>query len=298
MKKIVVILLLILPFVLIYSVSFTGRILSQYTHIPVERLVLLDENANEYEDGTTIQLGKGEIYTMRVKVLPELANNQEFTIANLESTVCEVSEETLQITALEYGTSEIVLTSKDTFVTFSFKVRVADDDIQEIVVNKTQLELGIGKSETIEVGILPITTLPENRDLQFISENENIAKVNANGKVTAVAEGETFIIIRSQHKPSVESKVKITVIADKVEVVSFSVNGTYTTSESTLDLTTLTVFGVENYTDLKYRITSGSNNAELTDGIVTFKKTGVYKIEVSVKYDGQTYTDTLTVLFT
>ena len=50
MKKIVVILLLILPFVLIYSVSFTGRILSQYTHIPVERLVLLDEDANEYED--------------------------------------------------------------------------------------------------------------------------------------------------------------------------------------------------------------------------------------------------------
>ena len=103
MKKIVVLLLLILPFVLIYSISFTGKILSEYTHIYVERLALLDENSNEYAEGATLKLSKGEEYTLRVKVFPELANNQAFTVSNSDKNVCEINEQTLVLTALDYG---------------------------------------------------------------------------------------------------------------------------------------------------------------------------------------------------
>lgn len=301
MKKIVVILLLILPFVLIYSISFTGRILSEYTHIYVERLALLDENANEYAEGATIKLGKGETYTLRVKVFPELASNQEFTIGNSDKTVCEINEETCVLTALNYGTSEIVLTSKDTPVTFSFSVRVSDDDIQEIQVNKTQLQLGVGKSEELEISILPITTLAENRNIIFSSDDTSIAKVNSNGKITAVSVGETWITVRSDYKEDVFTKIKVTVVADKIYPVGFNTSGgTYTTSSPTLDLTALTVINVQNYTDLTYKVTSNIANADvsqLENGIITFTKTGVYKIVVSLVYDGQTHSDTLTVLF-
>ena len=300
MKKIVVILLLILPFILIYSISFTGKILAKYTHVSVERIVLLDEQSEEYEEGTIIKLGKGEEYILRVKVLPELANNKDFTISILDKNVCEIDEEGWTIKALDYGISEVVLMAKDNKVTYSFFIRVTDDDIQSIATNVTELTLGIGKEGNIVPTIYPITTLQENRNLIFTSDNPNIATVNAIGKVTGVAAGETWITIRSDYKEDVFTQVKVTVSADVIDVISFNVNGVYQTSQATLDLTSMTEITVENYTDLTYKVTSNVSNADVSrmgEGIVTFHKNGMYKIEVSVKHEGQIYTASLMVLF-
>ena len=300
MKKIVVILLLILPFILIYSISFTGKILAKYTHVSVERIVLLDEQAEEYEEGTVIKLGKGEEYTLRVKVLPELANNKEFTVSILDKNVCELGKEGLVIKALDYGTSEVVLTAKESKVTYSFFIRVTDDDIQSIETNVTELTLGIGREANIETRVLPITTLQENRNLIFTSDDSAIATVNVNGKVTGVAAGETWITIRSDYKEDVFTKVKVTVSADVIDIISFNVSGVYQTSEATLDLKPLTEINVENYTDLTYKVTSNVSNADesrIGEGIVTFNKNGMYKIEVSMKYEDETYTASLMVFF-
>lgn len=300
MKKIVVILLLILPFVLIYSISFTGKIMAKYTHVSVERIVLLDAQLEEYEEGTTIKLGKGEEYILRVKVLPELASNKDFTISILDKNVCEMDEEEGRIKALDYGTSEVVLTAKDNKATYSFFIRVTDDDIQSIETDVTQLTLGIGKEGNIETRILPATTLQENRNLIFTSDDPTIAKVNANGKVTGVAAGETWITIRSDYKEDVFTKVKVIVSVDAVDVISFNVSGVYQTSQATLDLKSMTEITVENYTDLTYKVTSNVSNADVSrigEGVVTFKKNGMYKIEVSVKYEGQTHTALLMVFF-
>ena len=59
MKKAVVSMLLILPFVLIYFISFTGQILAKYTHINVERVVVVDARGNEYNDDDYIKIDKG-----------------------------------------------------------------------------------------------------------------------------------------------------------------------------------------------------------------------------------------------
>ena len=300
MKKIVVILLLILPFVLVYSISFTGKVLAKYTHISVERIVLLDDDAEEYEDGTVIKLGKGEEYTLRVKVFPDLASNKDFTVSILEKDVCEIDKEGLIVKALDYGTSEVVLTAKDNKVTYSFFIRVTDDDIQAIETNVTELTLGIGREGNIVPTIYPITTLQENRNLIFTSDAPNIAKVNANGKVTGVAAGETWITIRSDYKEDVFTKVKVTVSADVIDVITFNVNGVYQTSQAMLDLKSMTEITVENYTDLTYKVTSNTSNADLSrigEGIVTFHKNGMYKIEVSVKHEGQIHTASLMVFF-
>lgn len=298
MKKIVVLLLLILPFVLIYSISFTGKILSEYTHIYVERLALLDENSNEYAEGATLKLSKGEEYTLRVKVFPELANNQAFTVSNSDKNVCEINEQTLVLTALDYGVSQITLTSKDRPITYSFNVRVSDDDVQSITANKAQLELGVGKSEILEITVHPATVLPENRNVLFSSDDESVAKVNANGKVTGVGEGETWITVRSDYKAEVFTKIKVIVSADTISIVSFTTgDGVYNTAEQTLDLTALTEITVQNYTNLTYKLISNTSNAQLADEKVTFQAYGIYKIEVSLVYDGETYTDTLTVLY-
>ena len=301
MKKIVIILLLVLPFILIYSISFTGKILSEYAHIYVERIVLLDETEKEYEQGSLIKLGKGQEYVLNVKIFPELASNKEFTVSNSNQTVCEIDEETYTVKGLEYGVSQIVLTSKDRPVSFSFGIKVSDDHIQSISVSKTEVRLGVGKSEGVDIEILPITTLQEYRDVTWSSADEGIAKVNANGIIKGVSVGETFVKVSSSYNPQVFTEIKVIVTQDIVYPVSFNLSEeTLVTYESVLDLSALTKITVEGYSDLKYKVTAGEANADLTQisqGIVTFKAYGVYKIEVSLVHNGQVYSDKLTVLF-
>lgn len=301
MKKIVVILLLILPFVLIYSISFTGKILSEYTHIYVERLALVDEESNEYEEGVTIKLTKGQEYVLNVKVFPELASNQEFTISNSDKSVCEVDEENYVIKGIGYGTSQIVLTSKDKPITFTFYIKVSDDHIKEIAVSKSDVELGVGKTETVDIQILPSTTLQEYRNVVWSSEDTTIATVNSNGTIKGVGVGETWIVVSSDYNEQVFTRIKVTVSSGQVYVVSFNVGGTtLIVEENTLDLKPLTEITVQGYTDLKYKVTTNVANADQTqiaEGVVTFLKKGVYKMEVTLVYEGETYTDTLTVLY-
>lgn len=301
MKKIVVILLLILPFVLIYSISFTGKILSEYTHIYVERLALVDEEENELSAGHVITLGRGETYTMNVKVWPELASNQTFTISNSDKTVCEIDEKTNVITALDYGTSDVVLTSKDRPISYAFRVRVFDEDIQEIQVDKKELVLNEGQKETINTVIIPSTTLPENRNLVYESDDKDVATVNANGEVTARSPGVATITIRSDHREEVFATVEVIVLEVVIDpVVAFDINGTYVTAEPTLDLRALTIINAPEYTNLKYTVKSGMNNVDqsrISEGVVTFVKRGVCKIEVSLVYKGETYTAAMTAIF-
>lgn len=303
MKKIVVILLLILPFVLIYSISFTGRILAEYTHVYVERLALLDEEENELPQGHVITLSKGEEYALQVKIFPELATNQAVAISNSDKSVCEIDEETKVVKALDYGVSDIVLTSKDRPITYSFRIRVFDADIQEIQVNKTELTLEEGQTETLHVDILPSTTLPENRNVIFETADASIAKVDANGKITALRAGETTVTVRSDYKADVFATVKVTVLAVETEpIVSFTTNtggATHRISVATLNLKVLTVITVEGYTDLKYTVlnqTAALDESKLDDGVVTFLQDGVYTIEVSLVYQGKTEKATIRVL--
>ena len=303
MKKIVVILLLILPFVLIYSISFTGRILAEYTHVYVERLALLDEDENELPQGHVITLKKGEEYALQVKIFPELASNQGITISNSDKNVCEIDETTKVVKALDYGVSDIVLTSKDRPITYSFRIRVFDADIQEIKVNKTELTLEEGQTETLHVDVLPWTTLPENRNVIYQTADESVARVDANGKITAVGAGETTVTIRSDYKADVFTTVKVTVLAVEEEpIVSFATNTgglTHRISTATLNLKVLTLITVEGYTDLKYTIlnqTAALDESEISEGVVTFLQDGVYTIEVSLVYEGKTEKATIRVL--
>ena len=301
MKKIVVILLLTLPFFLIYSISFTGKILSQYTHISVERIVLLNQEGDEYEEGSIIKIAKGETAPLDICIYPELASNKDYTISNSDQTVCSIDEATSEVTGLEYGTSRIVLTSKDTPVSFTFYIKVSDDDIQEIQVNKTDVTIAVNKYETIETTILPITTLQENRRLVWESADPSIATVNANGKITGVSAGTTTVTVRSAHKSTVFTVINVTVEESAITPVFFNVpDGTYTVKEATLDLNAITAFTVEGYTNLRYTVISNSSNADLSrlgEGFITFNNRGIYKVKVSIVYDGQPYEDELTIFY-
>ena len=167
MKKTVVTILLVLPFLLIYFISFTGQVLSQYTHIYVERVVVLDEKGDEYNQNEIIKINLSETFDLRIKIYPELASNKKVKITNGNSRVCTVDEENYKVTAssTEFGESNIIITSEDRhFVQFSIIIKVAQDEPDDIIFNNIenyQLTIPKGKNFAVDFSVVPETTISE-----------------------------------------------------------------------------------------------------------------------------------------
>ena len=92
MKKFIVIALLVMPFVLIYFISFSGRILSKYTHINIENIYVSDTNGNIYNNDSIIQINKGDVKSLQISILPTLASNKSIVYSNSDKSVCKIDE--------------------------------------------------------------------------------------------------------------------------------------------------------------------------------------------------------------
>lgn len=321
MKKVIVAILLVLPFLLIYFISFTGQILSKYTHIAVERITVLNEVGDEYKENDIIKIGLNDEFDLKVKVYPELASNKATKIVNSNATICEFDEKSLRVKGIEYGFSTFVITSVDSpSVRFQIMVQVAHDKLEDFNIylfgkklafdsatNTSVDTISVTKGKTLSFGaeIVPSTTLPIYRTLIWASNDRTVAKVNENGKLTAIAEGTTTIQIKSKkiddddleivkyieirvHSSSefVGVGFDFDVAVADVMVVSADKIG----ADGYFDLTSITKIGADalaqgiTQADITYRIESGSaafvDGSQLASGKIKFLQNGKY---VSIK---------------
>jgi len=303
MKKFVVVLLLILPFALIYFISFTGRVLSIYTHINVENILVVDNNYN-INNNEWITLSKGESKQFSIKLLPELSSNKEYIVSNSDKQICDFDDG--KLTAIDYGVSTIIITSKDRhFVQFVFNVRVVEKDIKNIITNKDKVEVNVGKFELIDITIEPSTVIEENRYLEYISLDESIATIS-NNVITGVSVGQTKVIIRSKHKPEIYKEIDVIVLDGLGKGVFFDYADTskvYEVNTNIFDLKTITRINLDGvgYEDLTYSLdmlTTAVDISNLNDGIVVFTQEKVpVVISVSVELSGSIYTDSITIRY-
>lgn len=89
------------------------------------------------------------------------------------------------------------------------KVRVSSD-VGKVVLNKTNLPLLPGSSERLSAVVLAEGVVP----VTWVSSNPGVATVNAEGKVTAVAEGEATVTALSPEGRSAECLVKVALPAN------------------------------------------------------------------------------------
>ncbi|WP_070114419.1 Ig-like domain-containing protein [Synergistes jonesii] len=140
----------------------------------------------------TLELKIGETGTLNAAVAPENATNKAVTWASSNINAATV-DGSGNVTAVAEGSSVISVTTDDGGFSDSCTVTVspANVPVSGINIENSKLTLRPNESIAIVVNVLPDNAT--NKAVTWKSADENIATVDANGNVTAVAQGQTVV---------------------------------------------------------------------------------------------------------
>ena len=149
-------------------------------------------------DKTEVELvAAGETATLAATVAPADATNKAVTWASSNPAVATV--ENGVVTAVANGTATITVTTVDggKTATCAVTVDIPPVDVTGVSLNRDTLTVREGRTSTL----LTATVAPANatnKNVTWASEDETIATVDQNGKVTGVAIGTTRIVVTTE----------------------------------------------------------------------------------------------------
>ncbi len=295
MKKLVIILLIVLPFVLIYFISITGQVLEKYSHIYVESISLEDGERNQIEQNVTVEIEKDSVKIFNIIVAPALASNPAVEISNINPEVCEYEliGSTLQVRGLKYGQTKIIITSIDRRkINYTLSIKVTDDIPTGLVFNYSQINIMPNKEMQLAAPtFIPSTTKYEYRGLIWESSDESIVKIidNSSGLIKSASEGTALITARSIFDSSLYATITIVVGYDKSSIdvhFDYYSSNPLKINEQNLDLKNMIVFSdsfkekyqeEERYNQFGYRVLANSQYVDisnLSEGLISFIEMG------------------------
>ncbi|MFA7011205.1 MAG: Ig-like domain-containing protein, partial [Bacilli bacterium] len=152
----------------------------------------------------------GDTQTLTIEITPSTTTNKSVTWKSSNEAVVKV-DSAGGLTALAAGTATITVTSKaksSIKATLEVTVNAVHIDVASITLTgRTEVEVG----KTIMLGV---TALPEgaSNEATFTTSDAAIATVDANGKVTGVAEGMVTITATSVENTALKAEHTVTVI--------------------------------------------------------------------------------------
>ncbi len=176
-----------------------------------ERYVMVYVPIAEIEvEKEEIELFKNESYQMQIKLKPESATTKMVHIDDLkEGSPIQIKEDGV-IQGLEVGTEEFCIEAEEGAVEKKIKV-IVKAKVEGIQVESEKIQLTEGESKKIEAKVLPEEI--EDKTLNYVTSDAQIAKIDQEGKIEALKEGEVTITITTNAEPPQERK--ITVIVNK-----------------------------------------------------------------------------------
>ena len=158
--------------------------------------------------------GKDETAQLTAEVIPSYADNTRVTWKSSDENVVTVDEKG-KVTAVGNGTATITVTSVSGNYTATVAVTVKIPVEIERITIETEKEIltKIGESTELKVKIEP-----ENADAQKLiwkSDDEMIAAVDENGKVTAIGNGMAIITVTTEYGKNTASIIITVKILDK-----------------------------------------------------------------------------------
>ncbi len=193
-------------FVINKDVHFVGAFSKNVTDITVDK--------NE------ITLGKGESDKIIVTVTPEDATDKKVTFESSNPEVVEVDSNG-NITAIKDGTATITVKSEDNPEAVETVTVTVKDYVENITADKTEITLDEGEKDKITVTVTPDDAT--DKSLTYESSDEKVVKVDENGNIEAVGEGEAIITVKTNDGSDKEITVKVTVKKPVVPVEEITV---------------------------------------------------------------------------
>lgn len=272
MKKAVISILLVLPFILLVIIAIAGRIYGNISYIKVESVELLTQLEQPIVE-KTIKIEKNTPYQLKWKILPENATDKGVKFTSSIPDAVKVSEQGIVTGLIADNSAIITITTNDGAKTDSIMFQVTDSNITGIELSAQELSLSINQTQTLTATVLPITAT--EKAVIWYSSNPEVASVE-NGVVKALKEGESTIYavtVVGSHTASCKVVVK-------GEQKVYFTDSKFIIDSPSIDLKTLIAYDENVDTSLiKFELVSGPF-AVINNDILTFSKTASARIKV------------------
>ena len=147
-------------------------------------------------DPATLEIKEGLTSQLKVVLTPSDAAAPEISWKSTNTEAATVDGSGL-VTALKEGKTRIVATVTNTEIEAFCEVTVTPDDaLKGIEFTAGKVEVGVGKTTTLEVAFNP--SYAANKNVTFSSSNTSVATVASDGTVTGVNVGEATITATSE----------------------------------------------------------------------------------------------------
>lgn len=211
-------------------------------------------------DKTTIN--KGEIIELNTKVIPEDATNKSITFSSSNPKVLTVSSSG-KVTGISSGKATITAKANNG-VNAEIEITVYSP-VTDILLSTNTVRVQKDGNFKINAEVLPEDA--DNKNIEYKSENELIAKVNNTGIITGISEGTTRVIVSAEDgKISKNIEVEVTRKLQEGEIV-FDPNLQVSGNEITgLENKNNTVDSLLNKIQTNYTIEIYNKNGEKISG--------------------------------
>lgn len=177
------------PYQLKKQTEYNGTYI--YAFIPVTSVTLAPE---------TLSIEEGKTAGLTATISPANASDQQFSWDVEDTEIASVygyTSETKTVTALKKGQTQITVTVDGQTASCIVTVTPRTISVESITLNKTQLSLAKGATETLAAIVLPTTAT--DKAVTWKSSDTAVATVE-NGVVTAVAAGNATITAKAGEK--------------------------------------------------------------------------------------------------
>lgn len=177
------------PYQLKKQTEYNGTYI--YAFIPVTSVTLALE---------TLSIEEGKTAELTATISPANASDQQFSWDVKDTEIASVygyTSETKTVTALKEGQTQITVTVDGQTASCTVTVTPRTISVESITLNKTQLSLVKGATETLTATVLPTTAT--DKAVTWESSDTAVATVE-NGVVTAVAAGNATITAKAGEK--------------------------------------------------------------------------------------------------
>lgn len=160
-----------------------------------------------------VELNLEETFQLTATITPDVKGYNDIIWISSDEDIATVDDNGL-VSTVSPGECVIIASSEfDPSVYAECKVNIKEPVIiEEITLNMDAVEIELDKTIQLTAAINP--DIEGYNGLIWSSSNDSVALVNETGLVTAISEGECFILASSEYAPSVYAECKVTVIKD------------------------------------------------------------------------------------